>query len=94
MRILIEGVPYPYDQVKDLVPLSDTWGKVEKDVYMPYVGYYYNSTLGDCVFILPKVVLDENNKVSASMNRRTSYTSKKVKLSRIQTSPWRKPRND
>lgn len=63
MRILIEGVPYPYDQVKDLVPLSDTWGKVEKDVYMPYVGYYYNSTLGDCVFILPKVVLDENNKV-------------------------------
>lgn len=63
MRILIEGVPYPYDQVKELVPLSDTWGKVEKDVYMPYVGYYYNSTLGDCVFILPKVVLDENNKV-------------------------------
>lgn len=63
MRILIEGVPYPYDQVKELVPLSDTWGKVEKDVYMPYVGYYYNSTLGDCVFILPKVVLDGNNKV-------------------------------
>ena len=42
MRILIEGYPYRYDDVKDLVPLDNVWGDVEKSVYMPYVGYYYN----------------------------------------------------
>ena len=51
MRILIEGYPYRYEDVKDLVPLDNVWGDVEKSVYMPYVGYYYNPTLGDCVFI-------------------------------------------
>ncbi len=63
MRILIEGYPYRYDDVKDLVPFNNVWGDVEKSVYMPYVGYYYNPTLGDCVFILPKVLLDKDNKV-------------------------------
>lgn len=63
MRILIEGYPYRYQDVKDLVPLDNVWGDVEKSVYMPYVGYYYNPTLGDCVFILPKVLLDKDNKV-------------------------------
>lgn len=63
MRILIEGYPYRYEDVKDLVPLDNVWGDVEKSVYMPYVGYYYNPTLGDCVFILPKVLLDKDNKV-------------------------------
>lgn len=63
MRILIEGYPYRYDDVKDLVPFDNVWGDVEKSVYMPYVGYYYNPTLGDCVFILPKVLLDKDNKV-------------------------------
>ena len=63
MRILIEGYPYRYEDVKDLVPLDNVWGDVEKRVYMPYVGYYYNPTLGDCVFILPKVLLDKDNKV-------------------------------
>ena len=63
MRILIEGYPYPYAEVKDIVPLDDVWGNVEKNVYMPYVGYYYNPTLSDCVFILPKVLLDKDNKV-------------------------------
>ena len=63
MRILIEGYPYPYEVVKDLVPLDDVWGKVEKNVLMPYVGYFYNPRLADCVFVLPKVLLDANDKV-------------------------------
>ena len=63
MRILIEGYPYPYEVVKDLVPLDDVWGKVEKNVLMPYVGYFYNPRLADCVFVLPKVLLDANDMV-------------------------------
>jgi hypothetical protein len=63
MRILIEGYPYPYETVKDLVPLDDVWGKVEKNVLMPYVGYFYNPRLADCVFVLPKVLLDTNDLV-------------------------------
>ena len=56
MRILIEGYPYRYQDVKDLVPLDNVWGDVEKSVYMPYVGYYYNPTLGDCVLDRKSVV--------------------------------------
>lgn len=63
MRILIEGYPYKYEDVKDLVPLDDVWGKVEKNVLMPYVGYFYNPRLADCVFVLPKVLLDANDRV-------------------------------
>ncbi len=63
MRILIEGYPYPYETVKDLVPIDNVWGKVEKNVLMPYVGYFYNPKLADCVFVLPKVLLDANDKV-------------------------------
>lgn len=61
MRILIEEHPYPAtDEIVNVVSeLGPTIG-VKGTVSVGYVGYYYNTRIHDCVFILPKVLLDEN----------------------------------
>ena len=61
MRILIEEHPYPATEeiLKVVSELGPTIG-VKGTVSVGYVGYYYNTHIHDCVFILPKVLLDEN----------------------------------
>ena len=61
MRILIEEHPYPATEeiLKVVSELGPTIG-VKGTVCVEYVGYYYNTHIHDCVFILPKVLLDEN----------------------------------
>ena len=60
MRILIEEYQYDYEDVanvlKGLGVLQDVDGKVS----LSYVGYYFNDNpdVNDCVFILPKVLLE------------------------------------
>lgn len=61
MHIIIEDYQYPaeevYDVLHEVIPnLKNVRGLVAVD----YVGYFYNPALGDCVFILPKVLLDFN----------------------------------
>ena len=61
MRILIEEHPYEATDeilkvVSELGPTVSVGGKVS----VGYVGYYYNTSIKDCVFILPKVLLDED----------------------------------
>ena len=67
MRILIEEHPYEATNeilkvVSELGPTISVGGKVS----VGYVGYYYNTTIKDCVFILPKVLMDESGKVFGS----------------------------
>lgn len=57
MRILIEEYPYQAAAVKDVLEGIDALQNVEGQVSLSYVGYFYNPTLDDCVFILPKVLL-------------------------------------
>jgi hypothetical protein len=64
MRILIEEHPYEATDeilkvVSELGPTINIGGKVS----VGYVGYYYNTSIKDCVFILPKVLIDEAGKV-------------------------------
>lgn len=61
MRILIEEHPYPATEeiLKVVSELGPTIG-IKGTVSVGYVGYYYNTHIHDCVFILPKVLLDEN----------------------------------
>ena len=63
MRILIEEYQYEAAAVKELLHGLDALENIEGKVSIHYVGYYYNTLLQDCVFILPKVLLkDENGK--------------------------------
>lgn len=61
MYILFEEHQYESrlveDVLKDIYVLQD----VDKKVSVQYVGYFYNPYLHDCVFILPKVLLTEND---------------------------------
>ena len=61
MRILIEEYQYNADDVRsvlhDIEPLENIDGKVS----LHYVGYFYNTKLNDCVFILPKVMLEDKD---------------------------------
>ena len=58
MRIVFEEYRYPQDIIRDIL-----WEGAFKDikgfVTIHYVGYYYNPRIQDCVFILPKVLLEE-----------------------------------
>ena len=59
MKLLIEGYHYEESAIEKLGKLMGelTWRDGTKS--KSYVGYYYSSQLNDCVFFLPKVVLDE-----------------------------------
>ena len=57
MRILIEEYQYDVGDVRDVLEGMDALENVEGKVSVHYVGYFYNVSQGDCVFILPKVLL-------------------------------------
>ncbi|MCR5044108.1 MAG: restriction endonuclease [Bacteroidaceae bacterium] len=59
MRILIEEYQYDVAKVKDILHGIDALENVEGKISIHYVGYYYNTLLKDCVFILPKVLLKD-----------------------------------
>lgn len=59
MKILIEDFPYPANKVNGLLGgdqpfVTDGISRISN------VGYYYNPSIKDCVFVLPKVILDYN----------------------------------
>ena len=57
MKLLIEDYPYPADRVRGLLGGDEPF---ETDGFcrVGKVGYHYNPSIKDCVFILPKVILD------------------------------------
>ncbi|WP_407402347.1 restriction endonuclease [Sodaliphilus sp.] len=60
MRIIIEEYKYAAADVKDVLKGIDALENVEGYVSVNYVGYFYNTdeSVRDCVFILPKVLLE------------------------------------
>ena len=63
MRILVEEYQYDAALVRDVLQGIDALQNVEGLVSLSYVGYFYNTKLKDCVFILPKVLMDEKGLV-------------------------------
>ena len=59
MRILIEEHQYQAEQIRDVLHGIDAMQDIDGNVSINYVGYYYNTQLNDCVFILPKVLLED-----------------------------------
>lgn len=60
MRILIEEYRYKADDVRETIHGIDALENIEGEVSVNYVGYYFNNhpDVYDCVFILPKVLLE------------------------------------
>ena len=65
MKILIEEYRYDASLVRKYLHDIDELDVVEGFVSVSYVGYYYNNSpeVNDCVFILPKVLIDDQGKV-------------------------------
>lgn len=63
MRILVEEYQYDATLVRDVLQGIDALQNVDGLVSLSYVGYFYNTKLKDCVFILPKVLMDERGRV-------------------------------
>ena len=65
MKLLLEEYKYPVELVREVLHGvgSDALQDIEGDVFLSYVGYFYNPQLRDCVFILPKVLMDDSGKV-------------------------------
>ncbi len=63
MRILVEEYQYDAALVSEVLQGIDALQNVEGLVSLSYVGYFYNTKLKDCVFILPKVLMDERGMV-------------------------------
>ncbi len=59
MKILIEGHDYS-NFFKDIINSLDIWKKEGK---IDLIGYFYHKDIDDCVFLLPKVILNEEGKV-------------------------------
>lgn len=59
MRILIEEHQYEAELVDPILKGISNLRDVEGKVSVNYVGYFYNPALEDCVFILPKVLMED-----------------------------------
>jgi len=68
VRVIIEGYCYRASAVRDVLHELSTLENVGGEISVGYVGYYYNPQLKDCVFILPKVLVNEENKVFSRLD--------------------------
>lgn len=59
MKILIEGFPYQETDVRPILKGFEPFSKDGK-ISVSYVGYFYSKEISDCIFFLPKVVMNEN----------------------------------
>ena len=59
MHIILEEHQYEADKVARILDGITTLRDLDGMISVNYVGYYYNPTLKDCVFILPKVLLED-----------------------------------
>lgn len=63
MRIIFEEHQYPAADVQDVLRDISSLQDFDKKVSVGYVGYFYCAAIRDCVFILPKVLLTDQEVV-------------------------------
>lgn len=59
MKLIIEEHQYAAKDVADILREIDALENIDGYVSVNYVGYFYNHKVHDCVFILPKVLLED-----------------------------------
>ncbi len=80
MKLLIEEYKYDVADVLDVLDGLFTLQDVEGKISVSYVGYYYNPKINDVVFILPKVLIDEDEKVFRKYPPRNLINIEDLKL--------------
>ena len=68
MQIIFEEHQYEVAKVRKVLDGITTLQDVEQKISVGYVGYYFNPAIRDCVFILPKVLLTDENKQEVLAN--------------------------
>ncbi len=86
MRLLVEEYQYDATLVRDVLYGIDALQSVEGLVSLSYVGYFYNTKLKDCVFILPKVLMDERGKVFSKYTPTDIINMEKSRLTKEERS--------
>lgn len=79
MRLLIEGYNYDKAVVEKTLQGIFELETIDHKISINYVGYFYNPSIQDCVFILPKVLIDENDKVFKRFSAEELINVDKVK---------------
>lgn len=67
MKILIEGYQYQEEAVAPILKGFEPFTKNGK-ISVDYVGYFFSKEISDCIFFLPKVVIDENKHLLSKPN--------------------------
>lgn len=62
MKILIEGYQYQEADVKHILQGFEPYTKNGK-TKIDHVGYLFSKEIGDCIFFLPKVLMNEKNEI-------------------------------
>ena len=78
MHIIFEEHQYEVAKVQRVLDGITTLQDVEQKISVGYVGYYYNPTIEDCVFILPKVLLTDKNKREVLANVKSKETGEDI----------------
>lgn len=59
MRLIIEDYPYKAESVEPILQGIEALHHKNGLIRVSYVGYCYNNSIKDCVFFLPKVIINE-----------------------------------
>lgn len=62
MKIIIEGYQYPEEVVAPILKGFEPYTKNGK-ASIDLVGYFFSKEISDCIFFLPKVLINENKNV-------------------------------
>ena len=69
MYIIFEEHQYAAEDVKVALHGISELQDINKNVSVSYVGYYYEPAIPDCVFILPKVLLNDKDQLVVGPNQ-------------------------
>lgn len=78
MHIIFEEHQYEVAKVQSVLDGITTLQDVEQKISVGYVGYYFNPTIEDCVFILPKVLLTDKNKLDVLANVKSKESGEDI----------------
>lgn len=78
MHIIFEEHQYEVAEVQKVLDGITTLQDVEQKISVGYVGYYFNPTIEDCVFILPKVLLTDKNKLDVLANVKSKESGEDI----------------